>query len=79
MTAERLRTADFDYDLPPELVAQEPLPERSASRMLMVLRHDRRLGGAPDRRAAEAAVETADLLHQLEPGAEPQQEGFLPA
>ena len=53
MTAERLRTADFDYDLPPELVAQEPLPERSGSRMLMVLRHDRRLGGAPDRRAAD--------------------------
>ena len=55
MTAERLRTADFDYDLPPELVAQEPLPERSASRMLMVLRHDRRLGGAPDRRTADRA------------------------
>ena len=56
MTAEPLHTADFDYDLPPELIAQEPLSERSASRMLMVLRHDRRLGGAPDRRAAERPV-----------------------
>jgi S-adenosylmethionine:tRNA ribosyltransferase-isomerase len=27
---------DFDYDLPPELIAQAPLPERSASRLLVV-------------------------------------------
>jgi S-adenosylmethionine:tRNA ribosyltransferase-isomerase len=52
LTAEPLRTADFDYQLPPELIAQEPLPERSASRMLVVLRADRRLAG-PDRRTAE--------------------------
>jgi S-adenosylmethionine:tRNA ribosyltransferase-isomerase len=38
-----LRTSDFDYELPPDLVAQEPLPERSASRLLVVLRSDRRL------------------------------------
>jgi S-adenosylmethionine:tRNA ribosyltransferase-isomerase len=38
------RTADFDYDLPPELIAQEPLPERSASRLLVVLRAERRGG-----------------------------------
>ncbi|HEX2219561.1 MAG TPA: S-adenosylmethionine:tRNA ribosyltransferase-isomerase [Gemmatimonadales bacterium] len=48
-----LRTADFDYDLPPELVAQEPLPERSASRMLVVLRADRRDSSADDRRAEQ--------------------------
>jgi len=29
-----LRLADFDFDLPPELIAQHPLPERSASRLL---------------------------------------------
>jgi S-adenosylmethionine:tRNA ribosyltransferase-isomerase len=28
--------ADFDYDLPPELIAQTPLPQRSASRLLVV-------------------------------------------
>ena len=51
MTAERpLRTADFDYDLPPELVAQEPLAERSASRLLVVLRADRREITPEDRR-----------------------------
>ncbi len=32
-----MRTSDFDYDLPPELIAQEPAAERGASR-LMVLR-----------------------------------------
>ncbi len=58
MTAESPRTADFDYQLPPELIAQEPLPERSASRLLMVLRADRRAMG-PDRRAAERAVRPA--------------------
>jgi S-adenosylmethionine:tRNA ribosyltransferase-isomerase len=44
-----LRTADFDYDLPPELIAQEPLPERSGSRLLVVLRSDRRNGSERDR------------------------------
>jgi S-adenosylmethionine:tRNA ribosyltransferase-isomerase len=52
LTAEPRRTADFDYQLPPELIAQEPLTERSASRLLMVLRADRRLA-APDRRTPE--------------------------
>ncbi len=53
MTPERLRTADFDYDLPAALIAQEPLADRGASRLLMVIRADRRIGAAPDRRAAE--------------------------
>jgi S-adenosylmethionine:tRNA ribosyltransferase-isomerase len=47
-----LRTDDFDYDLPPELIAQEPLAERSASRMLVLLRADRREPGPDDRRSA---------------------------
>ncbi|MBX3626656.1 MAG: tRNA preQ1(34) S-adenosylmethionine ribosyltransferase-isomerase QueA [Rhizobacter sp.] len=29
-----LRLADFDFELPPELIAQHPAPERSASRLL---------------------------------------------
>jgi S-adenosylmethionine:tRNA ribosyltransferase-isomerase len=29
-----VRRADFNYELPPELIAQQPLPERSASRLL---------------------------------------------
>jgi S-adenosylmethionine:tRNA ribosyltransferase-isomerase len=31
-----LKKADFHYELPPELIAQAPLPERSASRLLVV-------------------------------------------
>lgn len=38
--------SDFDYDLPEELIAQEPSPERDASRMLVV---DREKGLIGDR------------------------------
>lgn len=31
-----MRLSDFDYHLPSELIAQEPLPDRAASRMLVV-------------------------------------------
>jgi S-adenosylmethionine:tRNA ribosyltransferase-isomerase len=31
-----VKKSDFDYALPPELIAQAPLPERSASRLLVV-------------------------------------------
>jgi S-adenosylmethionine:tRNA ribosyltransferase-isomerase len=33
-----MKTADFDYHLPPELIAQEPLADRAASRMMVVNR-----------------------------------------
>ena len=36
---------DFDYDLPPELIAQQPLPERGASRLMLV---DGPTGGVRD-------------------------------
>lgn len=31
-----LKTSDFYFDLPPELIAQDPLEDRSASRLLMI-------------------------------------------
>ena len=31
-----MKKSDFSYELPPGLIAQAPLPERSASRMLVV-------------------------------------------
>jgi S-adenosylmethionine:tRNA ribosyltransferase-isomerase len=33
-----LKTADFDYQLPPELIAQQPLADRAASRLLVLNR-----------------------------------------
>src|SRR5262245_39088163 len=33
-----MKISDFDYELPPELIAQNPLAERDASRMLVVER-----------------------------------------
>jgi S-adenosylmethionine:tRNA ribosyltransferase-isomerase len=38
-----MQTRDFDYDLPPELIAQEPPAERGASRMLVLHRSDGRV------------------------------------
>jgi S-adenosylmethionine:tRNA ribosyltransferase-isomerase len=47
-----MRRADFNYDLPPALIAQAPLPERSASRLLCLdgargALHDRRFADLP--------------------------------
>lgn len=39
-----LRVADFDYDLPPGLIAQHPLPRREDSRMMVVERATGRVG-----------------------------------
>lgn len=36
MEKTELKTSDFGFDLPPELIAQDPLEERSSSRLLMV-------------------------------------------
>jgi S-adenosylmethionine:tRNA ribosyltransferase-isomerase len=55
LTADRpapLHTADFDYDLPPALIAQEPAAKRGASRMLVLgpaagERHDRTFAEFP--------------------------------
>jgi len=56
-----LKKSDFHFDLPPELIAQAPLPERSASRLLLVDAAARRLD---DRRFAELPdfLRAGDLL-----------------
>ena len=51
-----MRTADFDYDLPPGLIAQEPIEPRDAARLLVWQRHD---GHITDRQVAALP----DLLH----------------
>ncbi len=53
-----MRLADLDYTLPPELIAQEPVAERTAARLLAV-----------SRAAAQVAHHTvADLPHLLRAG-----------
>jgi S-adenosylmethionine:tRNA ribosyltransferase-isomerase len=42
-----MRTAELDYDLPPELIAQQPLPQRDDSRLLV---HERDTGAVRHRR-----------------------------
>src|SRR5436190_5655218 len=53
--------ADFDYELPPELIASEPLGDRAASRMLHV---DRERGSLNDRRFIDlpAMLREGDVL-----------------
>lgn len=53
-----LKKSDFHYELPPELIAQAPLPERSASRLLLV----------PPAPAAFADRSFRDLPELLAPG-----------
>ena len=38
-----MRSSDLDFDLPPELIAQDPLPDRSGSRLLHYRRSDKRI------------------------------------
>jgi S-adenosylmethionine:tRNA ribosyltransferase-isomerase len=65
LTSERHRTADFDYDLPTELIAQEPLPDRGGSRLLVVRRsHTSSPAGEPSLRDAWFA----DLLQLVPAG-----------
>lgn len=45
-----MNVSDFDYDLPPELIAQRPLDERDASRLLLL---DRASGSWDDRKFRE--------------------------
>lgn len=56
-----MQLSDFHFDLPPELIAQQPLAERSASRLLVA---DARRGVLEDRvfRALPELVAPGDLL-----------------
>jgi len=53
-----MKKSDFHYDLPPELIAQAPLPERSASRLMIV----------PPAPAAFEDGGVRDLPELLQPG-----------
>lgn len=53
-----MKTSDFDYDLPPELIAQEPAAERDGCRLLVM---DRKTGALEDRIFR-------DIANHLRPG-----------
>ncbi|MCL2739776.1 MAG: tRNA preQ1(34) S-adenosylmethionine ribosyltransferase-isomerase QueA [Oscillospiraceae bacterium] len=53
-----LKTSDFDYTLPEELIAQTPLPDRSSSRLLVL---DKKTGEVTHRHFS-------DILDYLNPG-----------
>ncbi|MFC5455612.1 tRNA preQ1(34) S-adenosylmethionine ribosyltransferase-isomerase QueA [Prosthecobacter fluviatilis] len=56
-------TSDFDYHLPPELIASEPLAERSASRMMVVHRKEGRIEHCMFRDVGQfISKEAGDLL-----------------
>ena len=56
-----MKTADFSYELPPELIAQAPLAERSASRLLVVPQGE---GALEDRHVRDlpGLLQPGDLL-----------------
>ncbi len=56
-----MKTIDFDYDLPEELIAQKPAPVRDECRMLVL---DRETGAVEDRifRDIESYLEPGDLI-----------------
>jgi S-adenosylmethionine:tRNA ribosyltransferase-isomerase len=59
--ATTIRRSDFDYQLPPELIAQAPLPRRSSSRLLLL---DGASGRWQDRTIEQlpALLQAGDLL-----------------
>jgi S-adenosylmethionine:tRNA ribosyltransferase-isomerase len=75
LTAEHAWSlADFDYELPPELIAQQPVAERGRSRLLVV-RRDAQGDGTPSLRGASAASDEAIPVH----GAESRARALRPA
>ncbi|TDR44072.1 S-adenosylmethionine:tRNA ribosyltransferase-isomerase [Tahibacter aquaticus] len=59
--AEKVKKSDFHFDLPPGLIAQQPLPQRSASRLLVL---DAAADTLADRRFTDLAdyFRAGDLL-----------------
>jgi S-adenosylmethionine:tRNA ribosyltransferase-isomerase len=57
-----LRTSDFEYHLPPELIAQTPLADRAASRLLVVRRAEGQRGGGAEEPEDRVFAELPSLM-----------------
>jgi S-adenosylmethionine:tRNA ribosyltransferase-isomerase len=57
-----MQTADFNYHLPSDLIAQTPTPERDQSRLLVLERSSRRLHHCPSFRSLADWLNLGDLL-----------------
>ena len=60
--AVSLRTSDFDYELPPELIAQSPSEVRGASRLMVISREDPRSQGRKDEPEDRRFSDLVDLI-----------------
>ena len=56
-----MKTSDFDYELPPELIAQEPAAERDGCRLLVM---DRATGALEDRVFRDIAPSGREAGHR---------------
>ena len=52
-----MNVSDFDYELPEELIAQDPIEDRSSSRLLML---DKKTGGSGDSYVSRNKGRTAE-------------------
>ncbi len=57
-----MKTDDFDYDLPPEFIAQTPLEPRDASRLLVLPRQDGELRHTVFSQIGEYPAQAGDIL-----------------
>lgn len=57
-----LKTSDFDYELPPELIAQQPLEPRDSSRLLVLQRADHSISHRSSFRAILDYLKPGDTL-----------------
>ena len=71
---ETMNVKDFDFDLPQELIAQDPLEDRSASRLLVL---DKNTGEMEHRhyRVFKTGGLSGHQQHQGNPGASVWREG----
>ena len=64
VTPDGTRTADYDYDLPADRIAQSPSDERDASKLMIVHRHSRSYFGSMPAFHGEPYLFLSGLTHR---------------